>query len=931
MKQQIPKIIHQTWKSREIPSDYTKWVNSWQQLNPGWEYRLWTDEDNRNFIKENYPDHLHMYDSFPKNIMRVDAIRYYLLYTYGGIYADLDFECVARMDSLVANQTIIIGQEPPEHVQAQKRNRMLCNAWMASVPKHPFWHAVISEIHRRHIEGVDNVMGMTGPILIDEVYEMYSHTMFNDIYVPPVETLYPLLAKMHGGKFRKGNHKVYAVHHWKNSWTHSPAMAKKYDEFSFYPGLDSANEDIHYSANLDEAKEKALRMKDAIAFNTDGWIKNSIPNLKKVWTQDRGIYIKKFPKGFPQIDNYDVYVDQDSPGYDLYRFVTTDMWKLAEIANRDPYVVAFNSDGWFKYRVKNKEDLIRQNMKPFERSLFYGEIPKMALYVKKKFVYPEWARDWDYYPSVDAPGNNVEKISKSFIQPYSDLQKISSLDIFKKDELELTLKKYKEDPSVTAINTDGWCKHYVPPMNEWIFYPPSRYMGLFIKKQKPSDEMDSIEFKNETEEEINPLTVEPQKNIPKIIWQTYKSQASIPREAIGCIATWKKLNPQYEYRFMSDEQMDYFVRKYYPGAIYQMFCDMPIIVMKADIWRILVLYQFGGIYADIDAKCIIPIQHWEKIRSHSFIVSYENDNHHFCNWTMAAAPGHPILKKIIEVMLDRWREGIRYHYEHMVHHHTGPGVVTKGITEFFKVGDMYHKRMKEFKVPQEYTDTVVFYNVDSFTGKYADHLHGSMNWGSHYGSWKKQIKELLKNKDQRGLIQDLEDIYLEHLERKIDTEGLIHYKKKITEEGWSMDQIIHDVQSSSEYKNLQNKKKIFQSLEQKNHFQFISSDLSKLKLQQWFQQINANETQIEQFYDHFIILDKQSLNALQKHLKQSPQTAQLSPQPAQLAQLSPQTAELSHQTAELSPQPADETPEPDNEMTLYDTNFQSENEIKEYN
>lgn len=63
-KIQIPAIIHQTYKTKEI--DKPSWNASRQRcldihLKLGWEYKLWTDDEAESFIKENYPDHFENY------------------------------------------------------------------------------------------------------------------------------------------------------------------------------------------------------------------------------------------------------------------------------------------------------------------------------------------------------------------------------------------------------------------------------------------------------------------------------------------------------------------------------------------------------------------------------------------------------------------------------------------------------------------------------------------------------------------------------------------------------------------------------------------------------------------------------------------------------------------------------------------------------
>ena len=39
----IPRIIHQTWKSRDIPKHLRGYQESWLHKHPDWEYRLWDD------------------------------------------------------------------------------------------------------------------------------------------------------------------------------------------------------------------------------------------------------------------------------------------------------------------------------------------------------------------------------------------------------------------------------------------------------------------------------------------------------------------------------------------------------------------------------------------------------------------------------------------------------------------------------------------------------------------------------------------------------------------------------------------------------------------------------------------------------------------------------------------------------------------------
>ena len=94
----IAQLIHQSWRDGGFPKGLFNW--RWQQglldLNPGWKLMKWTDESSRALIAQDYPWFLSTYDAYPSYIQRCDAARYFILYHYGGVYADLDIECSRR-------------------------------------------------------------------------------------------------------------------------------------------------------------------------------------------------------------------------------------------------------------------------------------------------------------------------------------------------------------------------------------------------------------------------------------------------------------------------------------------------------------------------------------------------------------------------------------------------------------------------------------------------------------------------------------------------------------------------------------------------------------------------------------------------------------------------------------------------------------------
>lgn len=89
---EFPNIIHQTWKTKEIPEKWKMHVASWQKfcVEKNYGYKLWTDDDNRNLIADHYAWFLAFYDGYKYPIQRADAIRYFILHKFGGVYVDCD-------------------------------------------------------------------------------------------------------------------------------------------------------------------------------------------------------------------------------------------------------------------------------------------------------------------------------------------------------------------------------------------------------------------------------------------------------------------------------------------------------------------------------------------------------------------------------------------------------------------------------------------------------------------------------------------------------------------------------------------------------------------------------------------------------------------------------------------------------------------------
>ena len=82
--------IHQIYYDwgRGISELFEKSINSFKNLE-NCEYRLWSEEECEDLLRD-YPEFRKLYYSCKYEIMKIDIIRFIILYEHGGLYADLD-------------------------------------------------------------------------------------------------------------------------------------------------------------------------------------------------------------------------------------------------------------------------------------------------------------------------------------------------------------------------------------------------------------------------------------------------------------------------------------------------------------------------------------------------------------------------------------------------------------------------------------------------------------------------------------------------------------------------------------------------------------------------------------------------------------------------------------------------------------------------
>lgn len=140
--------------------------------------------------------------------------------------------------------------------------------------------------------------------------------------------------------------------------------------------------------------------------------------------------------------------------------------------------------------------------------------------------------------------------------------------------------------------------------------------------------------------------------IPKIIWQTYEVDYDDLRYDYKMASlTWKNLNPGWEYRYCNAKEKEIDVMEHSQELYdYYKYLNLP---SKADVWRLCVLYKYGGLYTDMDSVCQRPIEDVLKnwVKSYNFILTPKMPTGISITGTMASIKNSEIVKNIIDDLL----------------------------------------------------------------------------------------------------------------------------------------------------------------------------------------------------------------------------------------------------------------------------------------
>lgn len=170
----IPRIIHQTFEENYVPKNMAESAQTWINLNPQYEYNFYDRHDRYNFISNNFdPKITKAYLSLNSGAGQADIFRACVIYLKGGIYSDLDQECLIPLNNYIPNDVDCltgIDRNTPHQ------------SFLAYSPKHPIIKLWIDLgidriLNNKPLHGpwAGRLAGFMGPPALDYAWKIWHH------------------------------------------------------------------------------------------------------------------------------------------------------------------------------------------------------------------------------------------------------------------------------------------------------------------------------------------------------------------------------------------------------------------------------------------------------------------------------------------------------------------------------------------------------------------------------------------------------------------------------------------------------------------------------------------------------------------------------------------------------------------------------------
>jgi len=133
--------------------------------------------------------------------------------------------------------------------------------------------------------------------------------------------------------------------------------------------------------------------------------------------------------------------------------------------------------------------------------------------------------------------------------------------------------------------------------------------------------------------------------IPKVIHQIwFQGEENIPEHLKEYHKSWVDMNPSFQVKIWDEKNIESVITKFNDTDTTNMYHNYKYMIQKIDLAKYVILYIYGGIYIDMDVKCIKPIDD-EFISTNDIILS--EMPYFIFHSLLFMTVGHNFLEKII--------------------------------------------------------------------------------------------------------------------------------------------------------------------------------------------------------------------------------------------------------------------------------------------
>ena len=217
-KDLIPKRIHHIWLGKnKLPPYFENFKNSWKKNHPDYEFFFWNDEK----CKDIHLINRDLFDAIENKGSKSDILRCEILYKYGGIYIDTDFESIKPIPKELLKQSFVACNQYSYEPQ-------IGNSFLMSEPGTKLLSSILKGFSYPENETVENIIEKTGPVMITNQINKFLKSEKDNILILPSNYCFPFPS------FAKDNYspknfitdESFALHHWGTTWMETNIQKK---------------------------------------------------------------------------------------------------------------------------------------------------------------------------------------------------------------------------------------------------------------------------------------------------------------------------------------------------------------------------------------------------------------------------------------------------------------------------------------------------------------------------------------------------------------------------------------------------------------------------------------------------------------------------------------------------------------------------------